>query len=94
MLTFRLRIKIVKNETYKNVTFDLNRLKSHIILEQFNKISSRKFNSLTDLTDIKIDVDDLTNDFNNILYEKATEILSKGRTMKKNVYYMILIVNV
>ena len=34
------------------------------------------------LTDRENDVDELTNNFNNILYETATEILGKGRTMK------------
>ena len=82
MMTFRLRLKRVQKETYNIVKFDLNILKSHSILEQLNNISSGKFNSLTDLTDTEIDVNELTNNFNNIYNEMATEI-SKGRTMKK-----------
>ena len=38
---------------------------------------------IINLNDTDIDVDVLTNNFNNVLYETATEILSKGRTIKQ-----------
>ena len=75
--------KVCSKDTYK-IKFNLNRLKSYSILEQFNNISSGKFNSLTDLTDTEMYVNELTNNFNNILYEMATEILGKGMAIKKN----------
>ena len=40
MMTFRLRLKKVQNETYKRVKFGLNRLKSPYIFDKFNNMKS------------------------------------------------------
>ena len=84
MMTFRLKLKRVKKDKFNRIKFDLNKLKSPSILDQFNSIISGKFNSLINLKDTKFDVDEMTIKFNNVLYETVTETIGKGRTIKKS----------
>ena len=84
MMTFRLKLKRVKKDKFNRIKFDLNKLKSPSILDQFNSIIGAQFNSLINLNDTEFDVDEMTIKFNNVLYEKATETIGKGRTIKKS----------
>ena len=84
MMTFRLKLKRVKKDKFNRIKFDLNKLKSPSILDQFNSIIGGKFNSLINLKDTAFDVDEMSIKFNNVLYETATETIGKGRTIKKS----------
>ena len=84
MMTFRLKLKRVKKDKFNRIKFDLNKLKSPSILDQFNSIIGGKFNSLINLKDTEFDVDEMTIKFNNVLYETATETIGKGRTINKS----------
>ena len=77
-MTFRLKLKRVKKDKFNRIKFDLNKLKSPSILDQFNSIIGGKFNSLINLKDTEFDVDEMTIKFNNVLYETATETIKKS----------------
>ena len=84
MMTFRLKLKRVKKDKFNRIKFDLNKLKSPSILDQFNSIIGGKFNSLINLKYTEFDVDEMIINFINVFYETTTETIGKGRTIKKS----------
>ena len=84
MMTFRLRLKRVQQQTFKRMKYNLERLTSPGIIQQFNAVIGGKFHQLVDLNDTDVDVDKLTDTFNTVMSDTAAEVLGKGCSKKQS----------
>ena len=62
--------------------YNLERLTSPGIIQQFNAVIGGKFHQLVDLNDT--DVDKLTDTFNTVMSDTAAEVLGKGCSKKQS----------
>ena len=83
MMTFKLRLQLVKNQGSIMIRFNLEKLKDPNIAEVFQATIGGKFAPLLALENQDTDIDALINSFNTAVTETATNILGKDRSANK-----------
>ena len=83
MMTFRLRLKKIREPKHKRLKFDFENLKDSV-LETFQTMIGGKFAPLIIMSNEDTDNDSMITTFNTALTETASEILGKHRQKKKN----------
>ena len=84
MMTLKLHLKRAEKQCNTRIRFDLKKLKDPEVAEIFQAKIGGKFAALSILdSDMDMDMDMLTDTFNTAVTDKANEILSKYRPVKK-----------
>ena len=83
MTTFHIRVKRISKPKQTRIKFDTDKLKDPDVAEAFKAMIGGKFAPLIILDDKDTDVNLLTNTFNKIVTDTASEILGKHRRTKK-----------
>ena len=83
MTTFHIRLKRISKPKPTRIKFDIENLKDLDVAEAFKAMIGRKFAPFIILDDKNTDVNLLTNTFNKIVTDTASEILGKHRRTKK-----------
>ena len=83
MMTFKLRLKRVKNQGSIRIRYSLEKLKDPNIAEIFQAMIREKFAPLLTLENQDTEIDALINSFNTAITETANNILGKHWPAKK-----------
>ena len=83
MTTFHIRLKRISKPKPTRITFYIEKLKDPDVAEAFKAMTGGKFAPLIILEDKYIDVNLLTNTFNKIVTDIASEIIGIHRRTKK-----------
>ena len=83
MKIFHIRLKRISKPKPTRIKFDIEKLKDPDVAEAFKAMIGGKFAPLIILDDKYTDVNLLTNTFNKIMIDTASEILGKHRRTKK-----------
>ncbi|XP_072051944.1 uncharacterized protein [Amphiura filiformis] len=83
MMSFRVRLKVIKKPKQLRVKFDLEKLRDPDVAREFSANIGGKFAPLICMNDTDLDLDSLTDTFNTALTETASELLGKHRHVKK-----------
>ena len=83
MTTFHIRLKRISKPKPTRIKFDIEKLKDPDVAEAFKAMIGGKFAPLIILDDKHTDVNLLTNTFNKIVTDTASEILGKHCRTKK-----------